>query len=145
MTAFKKGFCIIFDESEFDDPNLNRNGSTTDAIRLHSVFSQMGFHVIHVRNKTNKQINDVLDNVVRNPELETHNALVVIILSHGGEDGIIFCRDFESDGNGNPAKGIIKDEDIINKFNNKNCPALVGKPKIFLFSCCRGSKSFELY
>jgi len=133
---------LIIDESQFDDPELNRSGSTTDAIRLHTVFSQIGFHVIHVRNTTDKQIDDVMDNIVRNPELISHNALVLIILSHGGQNGVICCKNYKSDQNGNPLEGFIKDEDIINKFNDKNCPSLKDKPKIFLLSCCRVSKSF---
>lgn len=29
---------------------------------------------------------------------------------------------------------------IVQRFNNKDCPALMNKPKIFMFPCCRGSK-----
>lgn len=28
-------------------------------------------------------------------------------------------------------------EDIVNLFTVENCPAMKGKPKIFIFQCCR--------
>ena len=32
---------------------------------------------------------------------------------------------------------FIASEEVISYFNNRGCPALIGKPKIFLFQFCR--------
>ena len=36
---------------------------------------------------------------------------------------------------------IIHTEDIYSKFNNSNCPALLGKPKFFVIQACRGEET----
>jgi caspase 7 len=64
-----------------------------------------------------------------NPELEYHDALAVIILSHGEAEKI-----YGSDG------GLIAVKDILSLFNNINCRLMIGKPKMFFLSACRGSR-----
>ena len=51
----------------------------------------------------------------------------VCILSHG-ENGSIICCNGEQ----------VATEDILRRFNNREAPALRGKPKYFLFQSCRG-------
>jgi hypothetical protein len=134
MKAKKRGFCLIVDNMNFDNHRLEpRKGTRADAIQLHSVFSQMGFHVIHIRDKTKKEMNDAFDYIVGNPELCLHDCFVAIILSHGDENGVICAKDHNFCG-----EGFITDMEIINKFNNSNCPALKDKPKLLFISCCRG-------
>ena len=59
----------------------------------------------------------------------TYDSVVLAILSHGEED-LVFGVD-----------GLaIKIDDIIKHFNGTNNPALCGKPKLFIFQLCRGSK-----
>ena len=36
---------------------------------------------------------------------------------------------------------IIHTEDIYSRFNNSNCPALLGKPKFFIVQACRGEET----
>ena len=50
-------------------------------------------------------------------------------MSHG-EEGFIKMKDGEK----------VSLEDIFEMFNNKNCPALQEKPKIFIIQACRGGK-----
>lgn len=52
---------------------------------------------------------------------------VVTLMSHG-ENGFIKMKNGEK----------ISLEDIFAMFNNKNCPALQEKPKIFIIQACRG-------
>eukprot|EP00092_Neocalanus_flemingeri_P103604 GFUD01132610.1.p1 GENE.GFUD01132610.1~~GFUD01132610.1.p1 ORF type:complete len:177 (+),score=34.18 GFUD01132610.1:1-531(+) len=51
------------------------------------------------------------------------NVSIVVVLSHG-ENGAILASD---------DKEMGVENDIIGRFNNKDCPALKGKPKLFLF------------
>lgn len=55
-------------------------------------------------------------------------------MSHG-EKGFIKMKDGEK----------VSLEDIFEMFNNKNCPALQEKPKIFIIQACRGGKGRLLY
>nr|XP_008512342.1 PREDICTED: caspase-14-like [Equus przewalskii] len=54
---------------------------------------------------------------------------LVTLMSHG-ENGFIKMKDDER----------VSLEDIFEMFNNKNCPALQEKPKIFIIQACRGEK-----
>ncbi|XP_012590502.1 PREDICTED: caspase-14-like [Condylura cristata] len=54
---------------------------------------------------------------------------LVTLMSHG-ENGFIKMNNGER----------ISLEDIFEMFNNKNCPALQEKPKIFIIQACRGEK-----
>ena len=69
---------------------------------------------------------------------ERSDAFVLIILSHGFEGGLIYGTD--SDEN-----GLRVERDIVVQFNDRNCPALMGKPKMFFFNTCRGSESIDNY
>ncbi|XP_058411475.1 caspase-14-like isoform X1 [Diceros bicornis minor] len=54
---------------------------------------------------------------------------LVTLMSHG-EKGFIKMKDDER----------VSLEDIFEMFNNKNCPALQEKPKIFIIQACRGER-----
>ncbi|KAI5944966.1 caspase-14-like [Manis javanica] len=54
---------------------------------------------------------------------------IVTLMSHG-EKGFIKMKDGEK----------VSLEDIFEMFNNKNCPALQEKPKIFIIQACRGER-----
>uniref|UniRef100_A0A8C3WJH4 Caspase-14-like n=1 Tax=Catagonus wagneri TaxID=51154 RepID=A0A8C3WJH4_9CETA len=54
---------------------------------------------------------------------------LVTLMSHG-EEGFIKMNNGEN----------VSLEDIFEMFNNKNCPALQEKPKIFIIQACRGEK-----
>ena len=58
---------------------------------------------------------------------------VVCALSHG-EDGVFM--DVKGD-------EIIIEREIVKPFYNDNCPVLIGIPKLFIFSCCRGDDLAE--
>jgi hypothetical protein len=54
---------------------------------------------------------------------------MIIVLSHGVRGAIMTADE----------KEIAMDE-IMAYFNRDNCPALVGKPKMFFIQACQGSK-----
>ena len=133
MTSDPRGFCLIFNVFEFphlpaDDERRIRKGSEGEAKRLSQVFQQLHFKPKIIDNPKKEEIESVVEEYSKNPELKEHDCIVVIVLSHGRVGG------FEgSDGKYIPFK------EIVEKLNNKNCSALINKPKLFFFSCCRGS------
>ena len=60
------------------------------------------------------------------PEHQQSQMCIVVVLSHGRE-GAVISRD--NDG--------VSVASIIDKFNSSKCPALAGKPKLFIFQACR--------
>lgn len=57
---------------------------------------------------------------------------VVVVMSHGsGNAGKDSTKIVTSDGK------FMQTSWILEQFTHNNCPALSGKPKIFIFQCCR--------
>ncbi|CAL4151307.1 unnamed protein product, partial [Meganyctiphanes norvegica] len=65
-------------------------------------------------------------------DLRNVDSTVVIIMSHGTKEYF-----YTEDGR------KISFNYIVNSFNIHNCPALKGKPKFFIFDCCRGNESMR--
>lgn len=135
MTALVRGNCVIVNNFKFDTI-ADRYGSTTDANRLEQVFSQLNFAVIREKNLTAKQILDLFNDISKKDDLFSHNALVVIILTHGHHQ-VIFGTDYKKEIEKSDS-GVVGIRQLIDMFSDKNCLALKGKPKMFFFSCCRG-------
>ncbi|CAG2167151.1 unnamed protein product, partial [Oppiella nova] len=106
-----RGFCIIINNQVFADPELTfRRGSRADAYRLSDVFSQLSFDVHMYDNQTSDQMTELLMRFRdREADLSAHDALAVIIMSHGCKDGV-----YGSDGQVVPVNSILR------YFNNDN-------------------------
>ena len=128
MKSSPLGFCIIINNVEFEDNILPpRLGSDMDATRLSDVFSGLNYKVEIRRNLTSGEIKQFFKQISKSSILENHDSLVVIVLSHGeteayfGTDNLLFNI-----------------RDMLKCFNNRECPALRGKPKMFFIQACRG-------
>ncbi|CAG2164298.1 unnamed protein product [Oppiella nova] len=131
MTRRVRGFCIIINNQWFVDRMKFRSGSRADAYRLSDVFSQLGFDVNMYDNQTSDQMKELLMGFRdRKADLSAHDALAVIIMSHGCKDGV-----YGSDGQ------VVPVDTILGYFNNDNCRVLYNKPKMFFVSACRGHKT----
>lgn len=127
MTSSQRGICLIVNNVLFDlDMFPKRKGSDMDAFRFKEVFKQMGFSVESKRNLTADKMKAVFKQVAARC-MSKHDALVVILLSHGTESGIYGTDGLEVDLN-----------DILSYFDNKTCKHLMGKPKVFIVQACRG-------
>lgn len=99
----------------------------------------MGFHVTQMTNLKKKDFLSALDNFAQDTAHLSGSMAVFAICSHGiwnegSTDGYIVPSDHLT-------TGYIRVQDIYRKFNNKNCPYLVHKPKWFIFQCCRGHET----
>ena len=77
-------------------------------------------------------MNDVLEEE-KNRQEKSANAFILCVLSHG-VNGFIFGVDGER----------IAIDTITSKFDGNNCPALSGKPKVFIIQACQGGKSYDV-
>lgn len=125
-----RGFCLIINYYEFRFPNStleNRDGSKVDVKKFNDIFTKLDFDMKILRGRNLKRnLIDVLNEFVQSEELINHEAIAIIIGSHGNIHGIR-CS------NGD----LIQYTSILNVFSDDNCPNLRNKPKIILFNCCR--------
>lgn len=127
MSANPRGLCLIINNVDFDNDLLTlRKGSDRDANRFKTIFRDLGFKVTLKRNQTSDKMKDVLRQTAALCKSK-HDAVVIILLSHGCESGIYGTDVVEVDL-----------QQIVSYFDNKQCRQLIGKPKIFIVQACRG-------
>ena len=123
-----RGKFVIFNNESFSKGE-NRLGSKYDEINLASIAQKLDFDVKTYTNKTAAEIKSELEALGKD-DYTGQDALIVAIMSHGRKDVVLGC-----DG-----KPVEIDRQIVPIFDGKNCPSLSGKPKIFIFQACQGSK-----
>lgn len=127
MTSSQRGLCLIINNVQFDlDVLQQRKGSDMDAFRFKDIFKQLGFCVESKRNLTAEKMKAAFKQVSARC-MSKHDAVIVILLSHGTESGVYGVDGLEVDLN-----------DILSYFDNKKCKQMMGKPKVFIVQACRG-------
>ena len=127
------GLALIINIKDFNGkPNMTRYGSERDVENLQEMLTHLNFKVDFEENlnKTNflKKILDFVDELENNAV----DVCLVCIMSHGADDGKIVTAD---------SKMVNIEADILDRFKNKHCKTMIGKPKVFLFLACRGEES----
>jgi hypothetical protein len=137
MTKNPRGKCIIINNM----PDL-----LLESQRFEHIFKTLYFEVEPIENTlemTAQQISDKLISVANDKKLTKHEALLVMVISHGEDEKVLgynACRKPEHelfDEN-----DVIKISEIVDIFSEKKCAALRQTPKMFFFNCCRISKSY---
>jgi len=131
MMAYPRGLALIIEIEEFQNQIASRrHGSHVDILNLKKLFEQLHFKIDHHQNLNRMDFLKQLDIFAAAPEHRDADMMILVILSHGRDSAII-----AADGR------IIHTEDIYSRFNNSNCPALLGKPKFFIVQACRGEET----
>ena len=122
-----RGLCVIINNMHFSDENADRHGAQHDERELKNLFKELRFKV-DVRK-------DLKFDEMRNLAIEYANldhsnmdALVFIIMSHGGNPDLVYDVDHRA----------VRIEDLTSEFKASRCPTLKGKPKLFFIQACRG-------
>lgn len=68
-------------------------------------------------------------------EHQTSDSTFLVLMSHGVKAGL--CGTDSKD----ESTDLLLNDSIFSAFNNKNCKALMRKPKVIIIQACRGSKS----
>jgi len=127
-----KGWVLLINNEEFQcDKYPTRTGAEVDEKNLHSLFSQLGLRVLIRRNLKYAEMRRELSNFADMEDHKFSDMAMVCICSHGVEKDKIISSD---------CKEMDIREDILSKFNNEGSEVLRGKPKLFMFQACRGSK-----
>lgn len=119
------GICLIINNEIFNN-HLTRSGSKIDVDKFKKQFEKLNYNVITRSDLSRNQFLDLLKEQTKKKELVNQDIFVAIIMSHGVSENVI-----TSDGE------KVGYDEIFELFSNENCPGLFGKPKIFIFNCCR--------
>jgi len=127
MNHRTRGLFLIVNNKNFKRGGVynKRVGSEVDTEEAIKLFESLAFTV---RVKKDLKRDDMMGLMEEAASMNHSDADCVgaLIMSHG-EEGVICGTDAN-----------ISIEDLLSPF--KNCPSLIGKPKIFFFQACRGEK-----
>lgn len=132
MTAIPRGMTLIINIRSFNDEvgeQLTRLGSEKDVDLLKALFGDLGFMVQTKENLTKDELMKELRDVVRQDH-SSYDCFVLWLMSHGKSGGVM-CSD----------KVTISIETLQRMF--RECPTLIGKPKLFFIQACRGDEEDE--
>jgi hypothetical protein len=82
------GYCLIFNNYKFDNPDLKREGLIFNSQYFNKAFEDLGFKVKIYNNIKKEQIYTELNNVSKQVLLKSHKAFIAIFLSYGNKSGI---------------------------------------------------------
>ena len=127
MKRKPRGMCIIVNNYRFDDNELHRHGAKVDEKALKDLFENLSFDVKIYPNLSACKMRHLAADIAKKDHRK-YNALIFIVMSHGGVDDTLLGVD---------GRGVCV-ADIISEFRSKESQTLKGKPKVFLFEACRG-------
>nr|XP_014343563.1 PREDICTED: caspase-8-like [Latimeria chalumnae] len=133
------GYCVIINNFDFKKSRestggkmlKDRPGTHKDGDDLRSTFEWLHFEVDVHTDLTAENILLTVEDYKRKDHRE-RDCFVFCILTHG-EKGTVYGTDGQS----------VPISDITSCFTGKNCPSLVGKPKVFFIQACRGRREQE--
>ncbi|CAK8671577.1 unnamed protein product [Clavelina lepadiformis] len=129
MNGPKRGHAVIINNESFHwTTGMNKRvGTDVDAQNLKRTFTKLGFKVHKHKDTSCIDLLEILQDMAAKDHTGS-DCFVCAILSHG-DDGCVYGTD-----------GIIKIRKLVDMFRGDICPSLAGKPKIFIFQACRGTK-----
>ena len=133
MTAARpRGITLIINNASFaHHPKRgklsDRHGSEKDVFLVEKLFDALDFSVKTKQNLSKKQLELELDGVA-DQDHSPYDCFVLWLMSHGQSDYEVLCSDGETI--------LIQSlQDILSE-----CDTLKGKPKLFFFQACRGTR-----
>lgn len=130
----KRGSLLVINNIKFGKHEKERNGAEKDMRNIEELFRQMNFERTTKTNLKKSEMESVLKTYAKK-NFNQYDISVIVMMSHG-------CGDADSGStqiSGTDGRNLAT-TDITNYFSITNCPSLAGKPKIFIFQCCRGSQ-----
>lgn len=154
MTSNPRGICVIISNKKFTRMHP-REGTEVDQAKLEATFKKLGFIIKRYENLNVKDMVGVMKDISI-LDHSKYQALVVCILSHGGENFIYRTENQQSGTNqrqpvrgeddrpveGNFVYGV--DDNVVPiryltmYFQSSKCKTLASKPKLFFIQACQG-------
>uniref|UniRef100_A0A8C5RPX1 Caspase-1 n=1 Tax=Laticauda laticaudata TaxID=8630 RepID=A0A8C5RPX1_LATLA len=110
----------------------DRLGAEVDLEQMTLLLQDLGYNVETETNLNSQGITTCLKKFAAREEHKTSDGMFVVLMSHGHQDSLcgVHSEDQQSD--------IFSIKTVFSTFNNINCPALRGKPKVVIIQACRG-------
>ncbi|XP_061197022.1 caspase-6-like [Saccostrea echinata] len=137
----KLGYAVLVINSKFDS-QAERKNAAWDVYYMRKMFQEMGFEVKLLENLTSRDLLTKMKNIQQSITKES-DCFACVISSHGMEGQIstkgkgpepfvrtehfVYTRD-----------GVVRTTELLELFNDRNCRALRGKPRMFFIQACRG-------
>ncbi|XP_063002660.1 caspase-1-like [Elgaria multicarinata webbii] len=116
-----------------------RNGAQVDLAQMTLLLEGLGYKVEVETNLCSQGMTDRLKCFAAREEHKTSDGTFLVLMSHGLRDGLCGVK---SQGQ---HSDILSIDTIVSTFNNKNCQALMGKPKVIVIQACRGGNDGFTY
>ncbi|KAK4875895.1 hypothetical protein RN001_012317 [Aquatica leii] len=129
MNKKTTGLALIFNHEQFDSPKCpSRNGTNFDRSNLAIRLNGLGFHVKVFQDLSYNQLKKEII-AASGRDHSDYDCFIMVVLTHG-DPGILYAKD-----------RVYQYENLWVPFSDKNCPTLVGKPKLFFIQACQGTEA----
>ena len=141
-TRVRCGECLIINQTFQHDPKRYRSGTTMDEAQLIKTWEKLGCRnrIVVKRDLARNEIIEELKNFRDKLKATIPDFVVIVILTHGSlnkRKHTDFLLDAE--------RKKMSMAKIKNMFvDGKQCPTMIGKPKLFFVQACRGTKSLNM-
>ena len=122
---------IINNKTFASKPGVNlkeRSWSQSDVDKILTLEKEFGISFIQHPNVRAQQMKDILKSAVDQDPQSTYSGLLLFIMTHGANGDTLYGSDGE----------CVTLDELAAIFEADKCPALKGKPKIFILHYCRG-------
>ncbi|NXX11886.1 CASP1 protein, partial [Podargus strigoides] len=109
-----------------------RNGAKADVEGMTKLLEGLGYMVDIHHNLTSQEMATVMKDFADREEHRTSDSTFLVFMSHGVRAGLCGTKSRDE------STDILSLNTIYEKFNNKHCRALLGKPKVVIIQSCRG-------
>ncbi|NWI68887.1 CASP1 protein, partial [Todus mexicanus] len=109
-----------------------RDGAEADVEGMTKLLEGLGY-VVHIhRNLTAQGMATVMKDFAALEEHRTSDSTFLVFMSHGVRAGLCGTKSRDE------TTDILHLDTVYERFNNKHCRLLLGKPKVVIFQSCRG-------
>ncbi|NXI50972.1 CASP1 protein, partial [Chloroceryle aenea] len=109
-----------------------RDGAEVDVEGMTKLLEGLGYVVDIHCNLTSQEMAVVMRDFAALEEHRTSDSTFLVFMSHGVRAGLCGTKSRDD------TTDILHLDTIYEKFNNKHCQVLLGKPKVVIFQSCRG-------
>ncbi|XP_034995992.2 caspase-4 isoform X2 [Zootoca vivipara] len=116
-----------------------RDGAEVDLAEMKILLEGLGYRVETETNLCSQDMARRLKSFAAQEEHKTSDSTFVVLMSHGLREGLCGVKHEDS------CRDLLSVDTVFSTFNNKNCPALRGKPKVIVIQACRGENKGFAY